>query len=64
MELTLTQVGRENFELVVQSKKKILEKVRCECIDIANYEAAAYFKGLMVLGLANFQLLRKIGFHS
>ncbi len=43
----LTQVAGENFELVFEFKKKILEKLRHEWIEITNYDAASYFKGLI-----------------
>jgi SIR2-like domain len=43
----LTQVAGDNFGRVFQFRKKILEKLRHEWIEIRNYEAAAYFKGLI-----------------
>ena len=43
----LTQVAGENFEKVSNFRTRILEKLRHEWIEIANYDTAAYFKGLI-----------------
>jgi len=43
----LTQVAGTDFKLVSDFKKKILEKLRHEWIEIANYDNAHYFYGLI-----------------